>query len=164
LIEHARSPFSAPSGQRAQLDLLGELNRSHAAAGRAADLRLEARVHGFEAAYRMQAEAGEAFDVGREPRRVRELYGDTPVGRQCLLARRLVARGVRFVQVYHGDWDHHDNLSEYVREMAPAADQAVAALLIDLKRSGLLNDTLVIIGGEFGRSPTAGTLPTSIGK
>jgi hypothetical protein len=164
LIEHARSPVASAAEQRQQLDLLRAVNQIHAAGGRADDPRLDARIQSFELAYRMQAEAAEAFDAGREPKQVRDLYGDAPAGRQCLLARRLVERGVRFVQVYNSGWDHHDNLAESLRDQARGCDRAVAGLLTDLKQRGLLRDTLVVCCGEFGRTPTVDGNPTSVGK
>jgi hypothetical protein len=158
LIEHIASPHASSAEQRLQLDLLGQLNRQHAEP-RTADARLEARVESFELAYRMQTEAAEAFDLNREPRQVRELYGATPQGRQFLIARRLLERGVRFVQLYVGNWDHHDNLAEELRNQAQACDRPMAALIIDLKRRGMLDDTLVVCAGEFGRTPTADLNP-----
>jgi uncharacterized protein (DUF1501 family) len=113
-------------------------------------------------AYRMQLEATDAFDVSREDEKTREMYGDTVLGRQFLIARRLSERGVRFIQLWHGDgqpWDSHDDLEVQHRRLAREADQPIAALLTDLKRRGLLDETLVIWGGEFGRTPTV-ELPT----
>jgi uncharacterized protein (DUF1501 family) len=104
----------------------------------------------------MQVEATDAFDVNREPQNVRDRYGNHVQGRQLLIARRLVERGVRFVQCYHGDvqpWDSHDNIAVNHRNLANAIDGPIAALLTDLKRLGLFDETLVIIGGEFGRTP-----------
>jgi uncharacterized protein (DUF1501 family) len=115
---------------------------------------LEGRIGAFETAFRMQVEATDAFDISREPQRMRELYGETEQGRQMLLARRLVERGVRFVQVFHGGWDTHDQNDERHRDLCKAADQPLAALLADLKERDMLKDTLVIWGGEFGRTPT----------
>jgi hypothetical protein len=160
LIEHIRSPHASDAEQRLQLELLGDLNQIHRQS-RADDPRLEARIRSFELAYRMQAEAADVFDVAREPQRIRALYGDTPQGRQCLLARRLVERGVRFVQIYHNGWDHHENLADGLRDQARAADRAAAGLLTDLKQRGLLDDTLVLWGGEFGRTPTADSNPSA---
>ncbi len=154
LLENIHSPFATAAEQRLQLDLLNHLNRGHAA-GRADDPRLEARIKSFELAYRMQTAATDAFDLAREPAPVQELYGDTSVGRQCLMARRLIERGVRFVQVYSPGWDHHDTLTDSLREKTKGLDRAVAGLLTDLKRRSLLADTLVVIGGEFGRTPVA---------
>ena len=141
--------------QRRQIDLLAELNRRHQRP-RAEDTSLEARIQSFELAYRMQAEATDAFDVSREPKQVGELYGDGVHGRQLLIARRLVERGVRLVQCYHGDvqpWDSHEQIEKNHRKLAGECDGPIAALLTDLKRLGLLNETLVICGGEFGRTP-----------
>jgi hypothetical protein len=153
-IPHLTSRTTGPDEQRQQLELLKALDTKHAAA-RPADERLETRIASFELAARMQTEAGEAFDIARESEKTRELYGDTTAGRQCLLARRLAERGVRFVQCFLGDWDHHGNLAEGLRSQAEPTDRAIAALLADLSRTGLLKDTLVVIGGEFGRTPTA---------
>ena len=155
LIENTHSPGVPPAAQRQQLDALAALNRTHQAA-RPEDPALEARIRGFELAFRMQTAAADAFDLTRESQAVRDRYGDTPQGRQLLLARRLVERGVRVVQCYHGDvqpWDSHTNLEKEHRKLAGEVDGPIAALLGDLKRLGLLAETLVIIGGEFGRTP-----------
>ena len=123
---------------------------------------MEARIQSFELAYRMQIDATDAFDVAREPEAVQKLYGSGAQARQLLIARRLLERGVRFVQVWHGPgqpWDNHDDLEDGHRKLALESDQAIAALLKDLKQRGMLNDTLVIWGGEFGRTPTV-ELPT----
>src|SRR6185295_4455380 len=120
------------------------------------DAALEARIQSFELAYRMQMEAADAFDVAREPAAVRARYGDSVQSRQLLIARRLVERGVRFVQCYHGDvqpWDSHDNIERNHRNLGREVDQGIAALLTDLKRLGMFDETLLIIGGEFGRTP-----------
>lgn len=154
LLENIHSQFATAAEQRLQLDMLNDINRRHAAE-RTDDPRLEARIKSFELAYRMQTAATDAFDVAREPAPVRELYGDTPVGRQCLMARRLIEHGVRFVQVYNPGWDHHDTLIDNLREQAKGLDRALAGLLTDLKRRSLLAETLVVIGGEFGRTPVA---------
>ena len=154
--------------QRKQLDVLRQLNEIHCST-REEDSRLSARIASFELAFRMQSEAPEAFALEGESKATRELYGvDTPVtdifGRQCLLARRLVERGVRMVQVYHTQtshrsscqlWDQHGNLHVELPNNCLATDQPVAALLKDLKSRGLLDETLVVWGGEFGRTPTA---------
>ena len=163
----SNSVFAQPQ-QRAELDALKELNQLHEAA-RADDSRLSARIASFELAYRMQTEAPEAFDVNRETPATRALYGlDEPVtrifGKQCLLARRLVERGVRCVQVYHTEtakrkscqlWDQHGGLREELPNNCAATDKPIAGLLKDLKSRGLLNDTIVLWGGEFGRTPCA---------
>jgi hypothetical protein len=155
LIENIRSTHATTADQRRQLDLLHRLNLAHQQ--ERADPRLEARIQSFELAFRMQSAATEAFDVEREPAAIRELYGDTVHGRQTLMARRLVERGVRFVQLWHGagqPWDNHEKLEENHRKLAAQLDQPIAALLSDLKQRGLLDETLVIWGGEFGRTPT----------
>ena len=161
LIENIRNRGLSRPAQRRQLDLLARLNAEHKAA-RAEDAALEARAQSFEMAYRMQLEATDAFDISREPEAIRAMYGDTTQGRQFLIARRLVERGVRFVQLWHGagqPWDSHDDLEVQHRRLANEADQPIAALLRDLKQRGLLDETLVIWGGEFGRTPTV-ELPT----
>jgi Protein of unknown function (DUF1501) len=155
LLDHISTKAVSKTDQRRQLDLLAELNRKHQER-RAEDAAVEARIQSFELAYRMQAEATDAFDISREPQKVRDLYGDGVHGRQLLMARRLVERGVRVVQCYHGDvqpWDSHDNIEKNHRSLANQIDGPIAALLTDLKARGLLNDTLVICGGEFGRTP-----------
>jgi hypothetical protein len=161
LVENIRNAGLSRPAQRAQLDLLAKLNRAHQAR-RPQDAALEARTHSFEMAYRMQLEATDAFDVSREPAHVRELYGDTTHGRQFLIARRLAERGVRFIQLWHGagqPWDSHDDLEKHHRNLARESDQPIAALLADLRQRGMLDETLVIWGGEFGRTPTV-ELPT----
>jgi hypothetical protein len=151
--------------QRAVLDHLATENGIHAGA-RAGNSELQARIDQFELAYRMQAAAPEAVDLADEPASIRELYGlDNPqtakFGRKCLLARRLVERGVRFVQVYSGgghnddNWDAHGDLVFNHTRHAGRTDRPIAALLRDLKQRGLLEETLVVWGGEFGRQPTA---------
>jgi hypothetical protein len=155
LIEHIRNDRTTPERQRRLLDLLRKANEEHRRT-RGADPQLEARIESFELAYRMQAEALEAFDVSREPEHIRELYGPGVQARQILIARRLVERGVRFVQVWHDSgqpWDNHSDIMIH-RTLAQQCDQAIAALLTDLKQRGMLEDTLVIWGGEFGRTPT----------
>lgn len=155
LVENIHNSKLSKSSQREQIDVLQKLNRLHAKA-RASDPQLEARIQSFELAYRMQDEATEAFDISREPKYVREAYGDHVQGRQILIARRLVERGVRFVQVWHGKgqpWDHHDDIEVRHRKLAQECDQPIAALLQDLKDRGLLEETLVVWGGEFGRTP-----------
>jgi hypothetical protein len=159
-IDDLRSPVASADEQKLQLELLKSLDSGHASSR--ADARLDARIEGFELAARMQLEADEAFDTAREPHDVRELYGSTSAGKQCLLARRLVERGVRYVQAYLGDWDHHSEIADGLKRSTEQVDQAIAGLLADLKRTGLLKDTLVIIGSEFGRTPTVD--PASAGK
>ncbi|MGV3486730.1 MAG: DUF1501 domain-containing protein [Planctomycetaceae bacterium] len=156
LIENISNKRMAPEDQRIALDLLAKLNEDHAAS-RNHDPRLQARIESFELAYRMQGDAAEAFDVNREPQSVLDAYGPGDQARQTLIARRLVERGVRYVQLWHGagqPWDNHDDLETRHRALAKESDQAIAALLDDLKRLGLFEETLVIWGGEFGRTPT----------
>jgi hypothetical protein len=176
-INHLNPPPSiSAEQQRGRLDLLNTLNREHidrvagsasdrmrdpgaGASGYAADL--EARINSYELAYRMQAEAPEAVDLAQETNETKNLYGmDDPLtatyGRMCLLGRRLVERGVRFVQLYHGSgskWDAHRNIETNHANNCRGSDKPIAGLLKDLKRRGLLESTLVIWGGEFGRTP-----------
>jgi hypothetical protein len=160
LIEHIRNSSVGLSEQRHQLDLLSKLNRRHQE-GREDD-QLEARIQSFELAYRMQLDAADAFDVSREPAHIREMYGRGTQARQLLIARRLLEKGVRFIQVWTGEgqpWDNHDDIEVNHRRLAGESDQPIAALLRDLKQRGMLEDTLVIWGGEFGRTPTV-ELPT----
>ena len=157
LVSHLRHPVAAPAAQRRGFDLTLALDRRHAAS-RPGESALDARLRTMELAWRMQSEAGEAFDLSREPAHVRARYGDSVHGRQMLLARRLVERGVRYVQVWHGEgqpWDSHGNLVDNHRRLAAESDGPIAALLDDLVRMGLLESTLVLWGGEFGRTPTA---------
>ncbi len=156
LIENIRNKTSSRKEQRQQLDLLYELNRLHVEE-RDDDPQLESRIQSFELAYRMQSEAAEAFDISREPQYIRDLYGKGTQARQILIARRLIERGVRYVQVWHGagqPWDNHDDIEVNHRKLATQCDQAIAALIKDLKQRGMLDDTLVMWGGEFGRTPT----------
>jgi hypothetical protein len=156
LIENVRNRHLSSDAQRRQLDVLARLNRLHEE-NRGGGADLDARVESFELAYRMQREAAEAFDVSREPKEVLERYGEGTQARQILIARRLIERGVRFVQVWHGQgqpWDSHDDIEVNHRRLAGECDRAIGALLTDLKRLGLLEETLVMWGGEFGRTPT----------
>ena len=156
LIENIRNDAIPIPRQREQLNLLAKLNLRHQQA-RHDDAALESRIQSFELGFRMQTEAAEAFDVSREPQHIRDMYGPGTQARQILIARRLVERGVRFVQVWHGEgqpWDSHDDLEVIHRKLANECDQAIGALLVDLKQRGLLDETLVIWGGEFGRTPS----------
>jgi hypothetical protein len=155
LLENIKNTRMTRTDQRRQLDLLSELNRHHQER-RAEDAALEARIESFELAYRMQMAASDAFDISNEPKHILRAYGDGIQARQLLIARRLIERGVRFVQLYHGDvqpWDSHEHLAENHRELARQCDQPIAALLTDLKQRGLFDQTLVLCGGEFGRTP-----------
>jgi len=165
LIEHIRNDAGSPRDQREQLDLLMELNRRHQQK-RQDEPGLEARIQSFELAYRMQMEAADAFDLSKEPKHVLDLYGPGTQARQFLMARRLLERGVRFVQLWAGSgqpWDNHDKITENVKKLAGASDQPIAALLSDLKQRGMLEDTLILWAGEFGRTPTA-ELPAATGR
>jgi hypothetical protein len=155
LIENVQNKYTSMDAQREQLDLLQKLNKQHAA-DRQNDAQLESRIQSFELAYRMQIDATDAFDISHEPQHIRDMYGAGVHARQTLIARRLLERGVRFVQLWHGEgqpWDSHDNLESSHRRLAKESDQPIAALLKDLKQRGMLEDTLVIWGGEFGRTP-----------
>ena len=155
LIENIRSPHANPSTQRRQLELLRAMDAGHRSTRD--DPRLDARIQSFEMAFRMQMEASDAFDINRETQAVRDLYGNSVHGRQTLIARRLLERGVRYVQLWHGagqPWDNHAQIEQNHRKLASDIDQPIAALLEDLKRLGMLDDTLVLWGGEFGRTPT----------
>jgi hypothetical protein len=156
LIENIRSPHASLAMQRRQLDLLRELNADHERR-RGGDPRLEARIESYELAFRMQLEATDAFDLHREPAHIRAMYGDHVHGRQTLIARRLLERGVRFVQLWHGagqPWDHHENIEASLRKNAEEIDGPIAALMTDLKQRGMFEDTLILWGGEFGRTPS----------
>jgi hypothetical protein len=161
LVEHIQNNFTPLPEQRQQLDLLKQLNERHLER-RQQDAQLEARVQSFELAFRMQTDAADAFDVNREPQHIRDLYGPGVQARQLLIARRLLEKGVRFIQVWHGNgqpWDNHDDIEVNHRRLAGESDQALGALLTDLKQRGMLDSTLVIWGGEFGRTPVV-ELPT----
>jgi hypothetical protein len=154
LVPYIRNRALHAGEQRLQLDLLDNLNRLNLwRAG--PDPQLEATIQSAEIAFRMQAEAPDAFDVRKESGATLARYGEGDFARGCLIARRLIERGVRMVQVYFGTgqpWDNHDDIQIH-RKLAVSADRALSALLRDLKASGLLQETLVIIGGEFGRTP-----------
>ena len=160
LVTNLHHPSLARADQRQQLDLLEKLNKLHLEQ-RQRDSALEAQIQALETAFQMQAEAADAFDLSREPEALREAYGKTNFGQSCLLARRLCEHGVRMVQVFYlgkdqnQPWDTHSNNDDGHRKLCKDADQATAALLTDLKQRGLLEDTLVVWGGEFGRTPYA---------
>jgi len=154
MIRHLRNPKLDRAGQERQLEFVRRANADHLA-DRGADALLEARIRSMETAFRMQAAAPEAFDIRKEDAATRELYGPGKFADSCLLARRLVENGVRFVQVVNGDWDHHSDISKNIRRKCGEIDRPIAGLLADLKRRGLLDDTLVVWGGEFGRTPVS---------
>jgi hypothetical protein len=165
LIENIHNAALPLDEQRKQLDLVLKLNRRHQDE-RPNDPQLETRIQSLELAYRMQMEATDAFDLNREPQKVREEYGPGIQARQLLITRRLLERGVRFIQVWSGasqPWDNHDNLEKQHRALAKDWDQPLAAFLTDLKQRGLLETTLVMWGGEFGRTPVA-ELPQLSGR
>jgi hypothetical protein len=158
LVANLSHPHWTTVEQQRQRELLGKLNDLHRAQ-RPHEAALDAQIGALELAFRMQVEASDAFDISREPQHVQEMYGDTVFSRSCLLARRLVERGVRFVQVYYitkgnkQPWDTHSDNDNGHRKLCADSDRATAALLADLKMRGLLDDTLVVWGGEFGRTP-----------
>jgi hypothetical protein len=157
MIRHLRNRNLDRVAQREQLDLIQGLNRRHEEEF-GGDEFLEGRIQAMETAFRMQFEATDAFDVSAEPEAVRAEYGMTPYGNGCLLARRLVERGVRTVHVNYGpgpDWDDHSRIEQNLRKRCPDMDRASAALIRDLKRRGLLDETAVVWGGEFGRTPVS---------
>jgi uncharacterized protein (DUF1501 family) len=141
--------------QRDSLDMITHLNQKHLDI--VGDPEIATRINSYEMAYRMQSSAPELMDISKEPKHILELYGAEPgkssFANNCLLARRLVQRGVRFVQLFHEAWDQHGNLVGDLKKNCMNTDQACAALIKDLKQQGLLKDTLVIWGGEFGRTP-----------
>jgi len=156
VIGHIRNNYLTPGSQRSVLDLMQKLNRRHQNV-RKEDEALEARIQSLEIAYRMQSEAQEAFDISRESKETLEMYGEGEFSNGCLIARRLVERGVRMVQLYYGSgqpWDAHGNIMDHKRD-ADKSDQGIGALITDLKSHGLLDETLIVWGGEFGRTPGA---------
>jgi hypothetical protein len=165
ILDLSRPAGTSEAAQRRLLDTLHEYNADHQGQ-RPGNSALEARIASYELAFKMQSSAPEASDLAQEPAEVRELYGlnekkSATFGRQCLLARRLVERGVRFIQVYSGgahnddNWDAHADLMQNHDLHAGETDKPIAGLLTDLKRRGLLDSTLIVWGGEFGRQPTA---------
>ncbi|MGB7347966.1 MAG: DUF1501 domain-containing protein [Pirellulaceae bacterium] len=157
-----------PGTQRAQVQLSQFLNQRHAAM-RPGDQRLESRIHSMELAFRMQSAGTDAFDLASEPQHIRDLYGETIQGRNLLVARRLAERGVRYIQCYHGagqPWDNHGSIVKNITRLAGESDQPIAALLTDLRQRGMLKDTLVIWGGEMGRTPTVQRVknPATVGR
>ncbi len=159
LVANIRNPLLPPDEQREQLDLLQQLNHRHSTE-RDNDPELEGQIRSMETAFRMQREAMDTFDISREPEHVRRAYGDSPFARSCLLARRLIEAGVRCVSVYYVNdgnqpWDTHSNHDEGHKRLCADADRPSAALIADLRQRGLLDETLVVWGGEFGRTPYA---------
>ena len=156
-VLHLRNPKGVSAAtQRARLDALGDLNRIRQA--KTGDPEIASRIAAYELAFRMQSAAPELLDFSGESKATRELYGldnktTKAFGTNCLLARRMVERGVRFVQLYHSTWDDHSNLNTKLKQNCDMTDRGAAALVLDLKQRGLLDDTLVVWGGEFGRTP-----------
>ena len=153
MIQNIRNSYVYKAEQRRQLDFIHALNELQAK-NLPKDAEFDTRLATYEIAFRMQAEATDAFDINQETAEVRAAYGQTQTGKQLLIARRLIERGVRFVQAWHTGWDHHQDLEERLTIKAGEIDQPLAALMTDLKQRGLLDTTLVIWGGEFGRKPT----------
>lgn len=157
LIANIRNGDLSLAQQRKQLDLVRSLNERHADE-RQRDQQLESRIQSFELAFRMQTEAADAFDLAKEPKHIQEAYGEGIPARQLLITRRLLERGVRFIQLWSGagqPWDNHNDLEKQHRKLAGQWDQPLAAFLTDLKQRGMLETTLVQWGGEFGRTPVA---------
>jgi len=154
MIRHLRNETLAPESQRRQLEFIRALNAAHRER-RPGDEALEARVQAMETAFQMQFAAGEALDLATETKETRRLYGTGWFADGCLVARRLVERGVRYVHLEVGNWDHHDKIGTNIRKSAAEIDRPLRALLVDLKRRGLLADTLVVWSGEFGRTPVS---------
>jgi len=153
MIQNIKNPYIPLAEQRRQLDLIQQLNELHAQ-NLQKDALLEARIESSEIAFKMQTAASDAFNINQEPEEIKLMYGNTPQGRQMLIARRLIERGVRVVQVWAGGWDHHSDIRDKLKKSALEIDQPVGAFLKDLKQRGLLDETLVVWGGEFGRKPT----------
>lgn len=156
VIAHVRNAYLPPRDQRRQVDLIQSLNRVHQVE-REQDRELEARIESLEMAYRLQFAAQEVFDLNQESQTTRELYGSGQFADACLMSRRLVERGVRMVQVYYGSgqpWDDHSDIMNHAKH-AKASDQAIAGLIRDLKSRGMLDETLIVWTGEFGRTPWA---------
>ncbi|MSU22505.1 MAG: DUF1501 domain-containing protein [Opitutus sp.] len=153
MIQNIRNTYVGKAEQRRQLNFIHQLNEIHAQ-NLQRDAALETRLESYEIAFRMQAESLDAFDINRESEETRAAYGKSEQGKQLLIARRLIERGVRVVQVWHQGWDHHQQLQTRLTQKAGEVDQPLAALLADLKQRGLLDSTLVVWGGEFGRKPT----------
>ena len=163
ILLNIRSPITTLDDQRYQIALARELDKIHAEKLHKDD-QLETRIESFEMAFKMQTEATDAFDIMKEPEAVRKAYGETDTGARMLVARRLVERGVRFVQVFAGGWDHHSQLEVQLKRRAEDIDQPAAALIQDLKQRGLLESTLIIWGGEFGRTVTVDTREATPGR
>jgi len=168
IVPNLTRPDIQQGTQRKQVAFTQFLNQRHALE-RPEDQRLESRIHNMELAFRMQTAGTDAFDLSREPKHVRDSYGDTTQGKNLLYARRLAERGVRYIQCYHGagqPWDNHGSIVKNITRLAGESDQPIAALLADLKQRGMLDETLVIWGGEMGRTPTVQAVkdPAKVGR
>lgn len=157
-IENIRNASLSPSAQRRELDLVQDMNRDLLKRAQA-DTELEGVIESYELAFRMQTSVPQVMDLSKEPESMKTLYGvddriTRDFGTQCLLARRLAESGVRFIELHHGGWDQHTQLKSRISANAAAIDKPIAALLTDLKQRGLFEDTLLVWGGEFGRSTT----------
>ncbi len=165
LLANIRNSRLSLDEQRRQLDFVRKLNEQHKSQ-RPEDAALEARIQSFELAFRMQTEAADVFDISKEPEAVRQMYGSGTHGRQLLITRRLIERGVRFIQVWSGagqPWDNHDNLEAQHKKLSADWDGPISAFMTDLKQRGLFDETLIQWGGEFGRTPVA-ELPALNGR
>jgi len=157
IIQNVANPSLGKNSQREMMDYLAKMNQLHLEKRGNSDNQLETRIQSLEMAFRMQFEAQDVFDLNQEPKNIREGYGTSPFAQACLTSRRLVERGVRCVQIFTGGgqpWDNHDDIQQH-RKLAQETDQPIAMLLKDLKSKGLLDETLVLWGGEFGRTPTS---------
>ncbi|MFO0901986.1 MAG: DUF1501 domain-containing protein [Pirellulales bacterium] len=153
MVRHLRNSKWDRATQQQQFEFIQRMNRRQAESSQ--DAALDARIRSMETAFQMQFAAGELFDLARETQGSRNEYGTSEFGNACLLARRMVERGVRYVHVELGGWDHHENIDKGIASLSRQIDQPIAALLTDLKRRGLLDETLVVWGGEFGRTPVS---------
>ncbi len=166
VIKNIKSSFATSEVQRQQIDFAKKMNEFRSQSSKAHDPQMESRIESFEMAFKMQTEATDAFDLSKEPENIRKLYGETDMGAKLLAARRLVERGVRFIQVNAGGWDHHNDLHKNLPESANKIDQAAAALIQDLKQRGMLDSTLVIWGenldGRWSWIETAIRSPVAI--
>lgn len=154
MVRYLRNETLDRQRQAQQVDFIERFNRRQLAASDQ-DPALDARIRAMETAFRMQFAAGDVFNIRTETQATQDDYGDSSFGRGCLIARRLVERGVRYIHVEHGGWDHHENIDKSIASSCRQIDRPIAALLQDLKRRGLLDETLVVWGGEFGRTPVS---------
>ena len=163
MIRNIRNPYTNLKEQRRQLDMVHMLNDLHSYRLKK-DEKLEAQIASYEMAFKMQTEAMDAFDISGEPSSIKNLYGDTAQGRQLILARRLIERGVRCVQVFAGGWDHHNSLATNLKNRANDIDKPLAGFMTDLKQRGLFDSTVVMWSGEFGRTPDSQNLGNNEGR